>query len=286
MTSSATSTTTWVNSPTLRAESVQFGHNGGIFLSVAELSVPEGMLLGLVGPNGAGKSTLLRILAGLLRPQQGVVYICGRPVDKMSSRERARFLAWVPQRAETPFEWTVREMVAVGRHPHVGSRLITRREDERVVNSCLEQVGLDSFASRWVSTLSGGEWQRALIARALAQEPKILLLDEPVANLDLGFQRQVYELIRSLCLTRGLGVIAADHHLDLQAQFCDRLVLLDLGKVAAQGTPEVVLTRQKLEEVFQTPLRVEVDSETGRPRVRWRFDENAGPVTGPDGRRH
>ena len=204
----------------------------------------------------------------------------------MSSRERARFLAWVPQRAETPFEWTVREMVAVGRHPHVGSRLTNRREDERVVNLCLEQVGLDSFASRWVSTLSGGEWQRALIARALAQEPKILLLDEPVANLDLGFQRQVYELIRSLCLTRGLGVIAADHHLDLQAQFCDRLVLLDLGKVAAQGTPEVVLTRQKLEEVFQTPLRVEVDSETGRPRVRWRFDENAGPVTGPDGRRH
>ena len=279
----ATSTSAWVNSPILRAESVRFGHQGADFLSIPELEVREGELMGLVGPNGSGKSTLLKVLAGLLRPQQGVVYICGRSVDRMKARERARLLAWVPQRAETPFEWTVTEMVAVGRHPHQEHSLGTRSVDESAVGQALAQVGLAPLAERSVSTLSGGEWQRALIARALAQEAKILLLDEPVANLDLGFQRQVYELIEHLRRSRGLAVIAADHHLELQSRFCDRLLLLDRGKVAAQGTPEEVFTRETLERVFRTPLRVEPDPQTGRPRVEWRFTTPADGAPGSSG---
>jgi iron complex transport system ATP-binding protein len=257
----------------LRAESVQFGHRGSIFLSVPELNVRRGRLLGLLGPNGAGKSTLLRLLAGLATPQAGVVYICGHRVDKTPVERRARCIAWVPQRAETPFEWTVWEMVSIGRHPYQASRLRDRESDREVVVRALEQVGLAGFRHRSVSTLSGGEWQRALIARALAQEPRVLLLDEPVANLDLAYQRQIYELIRSLCSERGLAVVAADHHIDLQGRFCDELMLLDHGKVAAQGAVEEVLTTGILESVFRTPLRVERDPATGRPTVRWRFEE-------------
>jgi iron complex transport system ATP-binding protein len=257
--------------PLLRAESIEYDHGQTKFLAVAELSVSGGRLVGLLGPNGAGKSTLLRVLAGLLTPRSGVVYICGHRVETFQVERRARCLAWVPQKAETPFEWTVEEMVAIGRHPHLGGRLRDRDSDRRVVQSALDHVGLQALSHRSVSTLSGGEWQRALIARALTQEPQVLLLDEPVANLDLAYQRQIYELIQSLCRDHGMAVVAADHHVDLQAQFCDELVLLDRGKVRAQGSPAEVLTVEILESVYRTPLRVENDPETGRPIVHWRF---------------
>jgi len=258
--------------PLLHAQSLRFGHQDRNFLTVNELTVKPGTLLGLLGPNGAGKSTLLRLLAGLLTPRDGVVYICGQSVESVTTERRARCLAWVPQRAETPFEWTVLEMVALGRHPHLGSRLRDRDSDHRVVEGALQQVGLWPLRRRPVSTLSGGEWQRALIARALAQEPQILLLDEPVANLDLAYQRQIYELIRGLCRERGIGAVAADHHIDLQAHFCDELMLLDRGQVRAQGSVDQVLTKELLEAVYRTPLHVRPDPDTGRPVVHWRFE--------------
>jgi iron complex transport system ATP-binding protein len=192
-------------------------------------------------------------------------------VDKLAPRERARLVAWVPQRSETPFEWTVAEMVTMGRHPYAGRRLFDREEDLDVVLRALARVGLSDLADRPVGTLSGGEWQRALVARALAQEARVLLLDEPVANLDLGYQRQIYELVRGMCREERIAVVAADHHVDLQAIFCDRLVLMDRGRVAAQGAPAEVLRREILESVYRTPLDVTRDDETGRPSVRWRF---------------
>lgn len=259
----------------LHAESLEFGHVNSIQLNVQQISVRSGCLLGLLGPNGAGKSTLLRLLAGLLTPRRGVVYICGHRVETIPVERRAHLLAWVPQRAETPFEWTVEEMVAIGRHPHIAGSLRDRGLDREVVSRSLAEVGLDSLRDRPVSTLSGGEWQRALIARALAQEPRVLLLDEPVANLDLAYQRQIYELIRRLCREHGLAAVAADHHVDLQAQFCDEMILLEAGQVRAQGTPEAVLTKEALESVYRTPLLVERDTDTGRPVVRWRFGSEA-----------
>jgi iron complex transport system ATP-binding protein len=256
----------------LSAEMVEFGHGASSFLAVDRFEVRRGEFVGLLGPNGAGKSTLLRVLAGLLRPRRGRVKLGGRPMEEIPAPERARQLAWVPQRAETPFEWTVREMTATGRHPYLGARLRDRRQDLEVVAQSLRLVGLTSFQDRYVSSLSGGEWQRALLARALAQEPKILLLDEPVANLDLGYQRQIYELVSSLCREAGMSVVAADHHIDLQARFCDRLLLLNEGKVVAQGPVTEVLREETLVSVFHTPLSVSSDAATGRPTVRWRFD--------------
>ena len=258
--------------PLLHVEGIAFGFGRTAFLSVDKLDVWPGELVGLLGPNGAGKSTCLRLMAGLATPQRGVVYICGQRVEKVSPEARARCMAWVPQRSETPFEWTVSEMVSLGRHPHHGRAWRERAEDRDVVAAALESVGLSTLRDRAVGTLSGGEWQRALLGRALAQDARILLLDEPVASLDLGYQRRIYELIRSLCRERRVGALVADHHIDLHAAFCDRLVLMDGGRVVAQGPPAEVLTSANLETVFRTPLRVEVDPRTGRPRVSWRFE--------------
>jgi iron complex transport system ATP-binding protein len=265
--------------PLLSAVGIEFGFGRRAFLAVEKLDVWPGELVGLLGPNGAGKSTYLRLMAGLATPLRGVVYICGQQVEKVSPEARSRCLAWVPQRSETPFEWTVSEMVSLGRHPHHGRAWRERPEDQDVVAKALESVGLSTLRERAVGTLSGGEWQRALLGRALAQDARVLLLDEPVASLDLGYQRKIYELIRSLCRERRVGAIVADHHIDLHAAFCDRLVLMDGGRVVAQGAPVEVLTSANLESVFRTPLRVEVDPCTGRPRVGWRFEAD-GPEDG------
>lgn len=260
------------DAPLLLAEGLEIGFGRVPFLAVDRLELWPGELIGLLGPNGAGKSTYLRLMAGLATPWRGLVYICGQRVEKVSPDARARWLAWVPQRSETPFEWTVSEMVALGRHPHHGRGWRDRPEDQELIAKALANVGLSALGARPVGTLSGGEWQRALLARALAQDARVLLLDEPVASLDLGYQRRIYELVRSLCREHGVGAVVADHHIDLQAAFCDRLVLMDAGRVVAQGTPVDVLTPENLEAAFRTPLRVETDRGTGRPRVSWRLD--------------
>lgn len=231
-------------------------------------------MVGLLGPNGAGKSTLLRILAGLLRPHAGSVSLCGQSMTRLTPAERALCLAWVPQRSETPFEWSVWEMVAAGRHPHLGMRLKDREIDRRIVRWALERVDLAGLEDRPVGTLSGGEWQRAQIARALSQEPALLLLDEPAANLDLAYQRQIYELLKELCREKQIGVLVADHHVDLLSHFCDQLILLDGGKIAARGPVGTVLRKDLLEAVYRTPLSVRVDQDTNRPFVRWRFPDS------------
>lgn len=264
--------------PVLAAERLAFGYGHDIFLRINKLEVKPGELVGLVGPNGAGKSTLLRLLAGLATPREGVVYICGQPVDKLSPVNRARLLAWVPQRSETPFESTVGEMVAAGRYPYLGARLGERTVDRVAVAAAIRRVGLEGLAGRPLGTLSGGEWQRALIARALAQQARVLLLDEPVGSLDLGYQRQVYELVRELADREGIAVLAADHHIDLQALFCDRLLLLAGGTLVASGRVDEVLREDLLERSFGTPLRVARDESTGAPLVRWRIGRS--PVAG------
>jgi len=259
----------------LSAESLEFGYGSDNTIQIKALEVHAGELVGLLGRNGAGKSTCLRLLAGLLPPRHGLVHICGRCVERISPRDRARLVAWVPQRTDTPFEWTVGEMVAMGRYPYLGGRLRDRKEDAAAVRGALERVGLLELRDRPVGTLSGGEWQRSLLARALAQEARVLLLDEPVASLDLGYQRRIYEMVQELCRRDGVAAIAADHHVDLQAMFCDRLILIDEGRILAQGRPEEVLRPETLEAAYRTPLRVVPDEETGRPTVRWRLQGEA-----------
>lgn len=234
------------------------------------LSVIPGRLLAVVGPNGAGKTTLLRLLSGALVPQAGQVRLDDRPLQELPDRLRARVLAVVPQSESSPFPVTVREMVGMGRYPHLGPWERAGSIDHAVVDRALERCAVGHLAERQLARLSGGERQRARIARALAQEAPVLLLDEPTGGLDLRFRMELFHLLREL-RADGLAVLVITHDLNLAARFADRLLLLDQGRVRARGTPEEVLSGDTLEEVYEWPLRLVPHpgpgSDTGAPQT-------------------
>jgi len=267
----------------LRGRDLTFSHPRASRPAVRgiSISVVPGRLLAVVGPNGAGKTTLLKLLAGSLRPQAGEVRLDERPLGELADRERARAVAVVPQSESSPFSVTVREMVAMGRYAHLGSWERAGSRDRAVVQSALERCAVLPFAERLLDQLSGGESQRARIARALAQEAPVLLLDEPTAGLDLRYRMELFHLLREL-RRDGLAVLVVTHDLNLAARFADRLLLLDLGRVRARGAPARVLSRETLEEVYGWPLRVMghpgPGSDTGAPQtIPLRRDAAHGP---------
>ena len=234
------------------------------------LSVAPGQLLAVAGPNGAGKSTLLRLLSGALVPHEGEVSLDERALGDLSDRERARAIAVVPQSESSPFPVTVREMVGMGRYTHLGPWERAGSRDQAVVERALERCMVTPFAERQLGELSGGERQRVRIARALAQEAPILLLDEPTAGLDLRFQMELFHLLREL-RADGLALLLVTHDLNLAARFADRLLLLDRGRAEAMGTPADILSRETLEGVYEWPLRLVPHpgpgSDTGAPQT-------------------
>lgn len=229
------------------------------------LSVAAGELVGIVGPNGSGKTTLVRLLVGLLRPDEGAVEIDGRPLRAWSRRELARAVGVVPQREEPVFPLTVREAVAFGRYPHLGPLGRPGARDVAAVERALARCDALELADRWVGTLSGGEWQRVRIARALAQEPKVLILDEPTASLDIRHEMEVFELTAELVRAEGLSGIVITHHVNLAVRFVDRLLVLDRGEPRAWGPPTEALTASVFSSVFQWP--VDILSWQGFPLV-------------------
>jgi iron complex transport system ATP-binding protein len=244
-------------------------------LDGVSLSVSAREMCGVIGPNGSGKTTLLRAIDGLISPERGVVLLEGRAVGMMSSRQIAALIGVVPQRAGTGFGFTVREMVAMGRSPHLAPLSMETGRDALIVGDAMGRTGMLHLADRPIDSLSGGEFQRVLIARALAQEPRVLLLDEPTAHLDLRYQREIMGLLSTLCRS-GLALIAALHDVNLAAEYCDRLVLLSGGRIAAMGTPAEVLEELTLEQVFEIPVRVGTQPGSGRPYV---FAAKAAPIT-------
>ena len=206
-----------------------------------DLDVPSGQWVGLIGPNGAGKTTLLRAVAGLV-PYEGTVTLHGIPADELSRRDRARELAVVPQDPSTPPWMTVAEYVLLGRTPHLGPLAKEGARDREAAARALARLDLLGFVERRLGTLSGGEKQRVVVARALAQEAAIVLLDEPTAALDIGHQQQALDLLDGLRAESGLTLVAAMHDLTLAAQYADRMLLLDGGRVVADGAPTEVLT--------------------------------------------
>jgi len=215
-----------------------------------DLSIQEGTIVGLIGPNGSGKTTVLRALAGLLIPQRGDIHINAKNLRGISKQKRARTMGWVPQRESFAWSLKVEDIVSLGRAPHRGWLLPFSEHDRHVIQQALASAELSEFASRPVDELSGGEFQRVLIARALAQEPKILLLDEPTANLDIHHQIQVLDLVQELVRKEKMTAIIAIHDLSLAARYCDQLTLLDHGKTRCAGSPEQVLTPANLSAVF------------------------------------
>jgi len=214
-----------------------------------ELAVAPGEVVGLVGPNGAGKTTLLRVATRVLAPDAGCVRLGGRPVDALSRRELARRLAIVPQDTAIPFPFRVIEVVLMGRTPHLGALELEGRADVARARAALERVGIAHLAERSVLEISGGERQLAAVARALVQEPEVLLFDEPTAFLDLRHRVDVLHRVRELA-AEGRSALVVSHDLSLAARFCDRLAILHEGRVLASGPPEAVLTPERLRTAF------------------------------------
>jgi iron complex transport system ATP-binding protein len=221
------------------------------------LEVRPGELVGLVGPNGSGKTTLLRLLLGVLQPSVGSVLAGGRRAADWDQRDLARFVGVVVQREEPVFPLRVRQVVLFGRYAHMGPLGAPTGNDLSAVERALARCDVTHLADRWVSTLSGGEWQRVRIARALAQEPRVLVLDEATANLDMRHEMQVYELIAELVRHDDLAGVLVTHHVNLAARYVDRIVVLDRGMPRAIGAPREVLTREVLEDVFEWPVAVQ-----------------------------
>ncbi len=212
--------------------------------------VDPGTLYAVIGPNGSGKTTLLKLLLGALRPGGGEVLYAGRRVSDWSRRRMAQRVGVVPQGEELAFPLTVRELVAMGRYPHLGMLGRPGREDREAIDEALERCDVADLADRPIAKLSGGERQLALIARALAQQPGTLVLDEPTVSLDIRHEMAIFELLAELSRRDGVTVVLVTHHLNLAARYAQRLLLLDGGRAAAEGPPDRVLVRETIERAY------------------------------------
>jgi iron complex transport system ATP-binding protein len=241
---------------TLEGRALAFAYEGRPVFSGVDLSLSPSELVAVVGPNGAGKSTLLHVLLGLLPAQSGTVTLAGRAISELSRREIARRVAFLPQQTHSDFAFTVRELVGMGRMPHLGRFRPEAAADVEAVDDALRRTGTAAFSDRLISELSGGERQRVLLARAIAQSTDVLLLDEPTSSLDLGHQLEVIGLLRAL-VDSGKAAAVALHDLSLAARFADRIVVLSEGRIAAEGAPRKVITEELLERHFRVRARVE-----------------------------
>jgi iron complex transport system ATP-binding protein len=228
----------------------------------ANLTVEAGELAVILGPNGAGKSTLLRVLAGTLTPEHGEALLFGEPLAGMDRRAVARAVAVVAQREEISFGFTVREVVAMGRAPHQGTWMRGNESDRAIVEEALARCDLEAFAERRVAELSGGEQKRVAIARAFAQEPRVLLLDEPGAFLDVRHEMDLYERLAEQVAKKRLACVAVMHDLNVAAQYASRVILVKGGRIMASGSVEQVMTVSRLKEVFDVELYCGVNELT------------------------
>jgi iron complex transport system ATP-binding protein len=235
-------------------------------LRAVSLAIPRGSFTGLLGPNGSGKTTLMRLLSGVLHPDEGTVTFEGRALRAVPRRELARHIAVVPQETHPAFDYTALEMVLMGRHPYLGAFQLEGPHDLAVARDAMLATGTAHLAGRPYMTLSGGEKQRVVIASALAQTPDVLLLDEPTASLDLGYQLETAALLSRLNRERGVTIILATHDLNLAAGLCDTLLLIRAGRLVAHGPTAEVLTSAMIQQIY------DVDADV-------RYHQGAGHLT-------
>jgi iron complex transport system ATP-binding protein len=235
---------------------VRYPGSGAPALVRASLSVRAGELVALVGPNGSGKTTALRAALGLVPLSEGRAAALGRPVSEWPRAELARMVGVVGQREEPAFPMTAAEAVEMGRYPHLGPWRAMGPWDRDAVSRAMRRADVAHLAERWVETLSGGEWQRVRVARALAQQPRALALDEPTASLDLRHEMELFELVSDLVRRDGLAALVSSHHLNVAGRFADRVVLLAGGRVVADAPPAEVLSAERVAAVFDWPVSV------------------------------
>lgn len=251
----------------LEVENLTVGYGEQIVLKNISLEVHLGEVLALIGPNGAGKTTLIKSLSGVLPPKSGTARIRGQDVYQIPPRQRAKALAVVPQARNLPEDFTVWQTVLIGRTPHLGWLGQPDLKDIERTHWALERTGATEFAARKMGQLSGGEQQRVLLARALAQDTIVLLLDEPTVHLDLRHQSLILNLVRELAQEQPLAVLMVLHDLNLVALYADRVALLVDGELRALGTPVEVITPTRLMEAYQVPLQVISHPENGTPLI-------------------
>jgi len=241
----------------VQLEHVSFAYSDGLVLQDANLSIDEGELVGLIGPNGSGKTTLLKLISGVLYPSQGEIHLDGLSLKRLKRKKVAQRVAMVPQQFHMPFAFRVEEVVMLGRTPFL--RMLSERGEKEmdIVSQAIEVVGIKPLAQRFFNELSGGERQKVILAMALAQQPRLLLLDEPTAHLDISHQVEILQLVRSLNEEQGTTIIAAMHDLNLASLYFQRLIMLKEGRIFADGTPREVLTPHLIQEVFSASVQVQ-----------------------------
>lgn len=242
-------------------------------------SITSGQILGVIGPNSSGKTTLIRLLTRVVEPSAGEILLDGRPLRHLSRWELARQLAVVPQESPEGLPFTVEQLVLMGRYPHAPGRYFESAEDRTLAREAMAAAGVLELAGVPLDSLGGGERRRAAIARALAQAPRLLILDEPTAHLDLRAQVEVAGLLRRLNRERGVALLLVSHDLNLAAELSDRLLLLAHGLVARLGSPGEVLETAVIEAAYGCRVTIERDSGTGRPRVRVDWFEAGTPAS-------
>ncbi len=230
----------------LKAQDVRISLGGTQILNGLGIDVRNREFIGIIGPNGSGKSTFLKCIYRVLKPEAGMITLDDRPISQMTMRESALNMAVLSQHNHYNFEFTVRDVVLMGRSPHKRMMQRDTKEDYEIVDASLEKVGMLAFADRLFSTLSGGEQQRIILARALAQQTQCLILDEPTNHLDIKYQLQILNVVKALEVT----VISAFHDLNIAAMYCDRIYAVNAGQVVACGTPEEVLTAELIRRLY------------------------------------
>lgn len=251
----------------IEVKSVSFSYDKQWVLQDVSFRVDKGEFIGLIGPNGSGKTTLLKILYRLLSPQKGEVLFELVPLKRMDRKDIAKRMGVVAQETHLLFPFRAMEVVLMGRSPYLGHLMFEREKDLEIARKAMEWTETLPFSERPIDELSGGERKRVFIARALAQEPEVILLDEPTANLDIHHQVDFLDLILTLNRERGLTIIMASHDMNIASEFCDRLILLREGRIYKIGTPHEVITKENIERVYGCEVWVDQNPLSGMPRI-------------------
>jgi iron complex transport system ATP-binding protein len=246
----------------LEIKNLNFSYGKNHVLDNINISATSGEFIAIIGPNGAGKSTLIKIADGILQAGGHMVILEERALDKISRRDLARIIAYLPQESSFTFDYTVREVVLMGRFPYIKGVWAYTKKDYQIIREMMILMEIDGFADRSFNELSGGEKQRVLIASALAQQPKIILLDEPTSALDIHHQIAIYQILKKLQKEQNLTIIVVTHDINLAAQFCERIILMGDGKIISDGGPEEVLQFQLLQDTFGVKVYIDINPLT------------------------